>query len=464
MEEGFDHPGGSFEIDSPRKVLVVVGTRPEAIKLLPLVSALHDSPHIDPIVVSTGQHPGVVEAVLGLAGLRLDVNLSVADSALTLNGLFSAVLTELEAYCIDTFGMPTGPVQERDFESYPAACVVHGDTSSAAAAAMSAFHLQIPVVHVEAGLRTGNTRSPYPEELNRQIISRVAAFHLAPTDRNGENLVREGVPFNRIYVCGNTAIDALEWAADLRSPYDDPQIADLEYDEATRVVVVTAHRRENWGSGLERIASAVDILADRYPDTRFVVPVHPNPRVADVLRRRLSGRANVALVQPMEYTAFARLLKRAYLAITDSGGIQEEAPALGTPVLVLREETERQEGVEAGTLRLVGTDVDTIVESASALFDDPDAHFAMSSRVNPYGDGRTAERIVAAFEHIAFAAPAPSRFGSGFDRLAVLRAGGFDDDPRAADAPTMAERLEVPPSHTELVEGALLAAEEELAG
>ena len=299
-------------------------------------------------------------------------------------------------------------MQERDYQTYPAACVVHGDTTSAAAAAVSAFHLQIPVVHVEAGLRTGNTRSPYPEELNRQIISRVAAFHLAPTDRNCENLVREGVPLNRIFVCGNTAIDALDWAAALRAPYGDPLLADLEHDEATRVVVVTAHRRENWGSGLERIGTAVATLADRYPDVRFVLPVHPNPRVAEVLEARLSGRGNVSLVRPMEYTAFARLLKRAYLAITDSGGIQEEAPALGTPVLVVREETERQEGVDAGTLRLVGTDVDAIVSSATTLLDDPDAYLAMASRSNPYGDGHASERIVAAFEHVGFAAPEPS--------------------------------------------------------
>jgi UDP-N-acetylglucosamine 2-epimerase (non-hydrolysing) len=447
-------PGTSYVPSSPRKVLVVIGTRPEAIKLLPLVKAMRESVHMDPVVVATGQHPGVVEEVLALAGLAPDVNLDVADPSHSLNGLFCAVLTGLERFCIDTFGAASQPVQERDYQVYPAACVVHGDTTSAAAAAVSAFHLQIPVVHVEAGLRTGNTRSPYPEELNRQIISRVAAFHLAPTDRNCENLVREGVPLNRVFVCGNTAIDALDWAAALRTPYGDPQLADLEHDEVTRVVVVTAHRRENWGPGLERIGTAIATLADRYPDVRFVVPVHPNPRVAVVLEGRLSGRRNVALVRPMEYTAFARLLKRAYLAITDSGGIQEEAPALGTPVLVVREETERQEGVDAGTLRLVGTDVDAIVRTASQLLDDPDAYLAMVSRTNPYGDGRASERIVAAFEHVASAAPEPSPFGSGFDRLSVLRAGGFDDDPRAVLTHSMPERLAVPEPHDEILEGA----------
>ena len=244
------------------------------------------------------------------------------------------------------------------------------------------------------------------------------------------------------------------WAAALRTPYGDPLLADLEHDEVTRVVVVTAHRRENWGPGLERIGTAVATLADRYPDVRFVVPVHPNPRVAEVLEDRLSGRANVALVRPMEYTAFARLLKRAYLAITDSGGIQEEAPALGTPVLVVRQDTERQEGVDAGTLRLVGTDVDVIVSSATQLLDDHDAYLAMATRSNPYGDGRASERIVAAFEHVAFASPEPSPYGSGFDRLAVLRAGGFDDDPRAVLTHSMPDRLAVPETHDELLEGA----------
>jgi UDP-N-acetylglucosamine 2-epimerase (non-hydrolysing) len=287
-------------------------------------------------------------------------------------------------------------VQERDYQTYPAACVVHGDTTSAAAAAVSAFHLQIPVIHIEAGLRTGNTRSPYPEELNRQIISRIAAFHLAPTDRNCENLVREGVPLNRIFVCGNTAIDALDWAAGLRTPYGDPLLADLEHDEVTRVVVVTAHRRENWGPGLERIGTAVGTLADRYPDVRFVVPVHPNPRVAEVLEGRLSGRTNVALVRPMEYTSFARLLKRAHLAITDSGGIQEEAPALGVPVLVIREHTDRPEAIEVGAARLVGTDPTAILEAAVRLLDDEAARCEMTLGGSPFGDGHASERIVSA--------------------------------------------------------------------
>lgn len=446
-----------FTPSSPRKALVVIGTRPEAIKMLPVVAALRESRDLDPIVIATGQHPTVVEEVLALAGEAPDVNLAIGGRGLTLNGMVGAVLSEFESFCRDRFGDDGRPVSERDYAAYPAACLVHGDTSSAMGAALAAFHLQIPVVHVEAGLRTGNIRSPYPEELNRQIISRIAAFHLAPTHRNAEHLVREGIPSSRIYVCGNTAIDALAWAAQLRTPYEQPELADLEHDEATRVVVVTAHRRENWGSGLQRIAEALATLSDGYPDVQFVLPLHPNPAVAETLRSRLSDRDNVRLVRPMEYTAFARLLKRSYLAISDSGGIQEEAPALGIPVLVVRDSTERQEGVDAGTLELVGTDPGRIVAAARRLLDDPLAHNEMASRRNPYGDGRAAHRIVEAFEHIAYDRDQPVPFGGGFDRLDILRAGGFDDDPRTAANQKMPDRLAVPETTENLMEGVEIA-------
>ncbi|HYN65383.1 MAG TPA: UDP-N-acetylglucosamine 2-epimerase (non-hydrolyzing) [Ornithinibacter sp.] len=438
------------EPSSPRKVLLVVGTRPEAIKMLPIVAALRQSRHLDPVVVATGQHPGVVEDVLALAGERPDVDLGVGGRGLTLNGLVSAVMTSFERFLVERFGETAPAAPERD-DAYPTACVVHGDTSSAMAAAVSAFHLQIPVVHVEAGLRTGDIREPYPEELNRQIISRIAALHLAPTDLNAEHLIREGVPNARIFVCGNTAIDALAWAARLRVPYGQPALADLEDDESIRVVTVTAHRRENWGGGLARIATAVGSLAEHYPDVRFVLPLHPNPVVAESLRSRLEGHHNVSLVEPMSYAAFARLLARSHFAISDSGGVQEEAPAMGTPVLVTRASTERQEGVAAGTLELVGTNVDRIVTAARRLLDDPQAHATMAGCTNPYGDGHTAQRIVACFEHIAFDGPAPTPFGSGYDRLAVLRAGGFDEGPGAVGATTMADRLQMPDTHEEVM-------------
>lgn len=418
-----------------RKVLVAVGTRPEAIKLLPLVRGLHDDARMEPFVIATGQHPGVVESILELDGLAPSANLAVGRPGLGLNELFATIMEGFERFCVEQFGPAGRAAPERDYNVYPAACVVHGDTSSAAAAAVAAFHLQIPVVHVEAGLRTSDIRSPYPEELNRQLISRIAALHLAPTSRNLQNLVREAVPAERVFVTGNTAIDALQWAAGLQVPYGAPELACLEDDDTTPVVVVTAHRRENWGSGLDGIDRAVRRLAQERPGVRFVLPLHPNPVVAQTFRGLLEDQPNVLLVPPMTYPQFARLLHRAMFAISDSGGVQEEAPALGTPVLVTRRTTERQEGVDAGTLRLVGTDQNAIVEAATELIDSPEARWRMTAAHNPYGDGRAAERIVAAFAHVAFAGPEPQPFGCGFNRLSVLRAGGFDDDPRVIGRP-----------------------------
>lgn len=360
----------------------------------------------------------------------VDRGLGAATPGNTLNELFASVLTRFERYVLEKYGPPP---EESDRYSprprnFPVACFVHGDTSTTAAA-LGAFHLRIPVAHVEAGLRTSDTLSPFPEEANRQLVSRLATFHFAPTFRNKSNLVREGVPFGRIFVCGNTAIDALHWAAKLKEPYGDPALEDLETDESQRVIVVTAHRRENWGAGLQRIGAAVAALAERYPDVRFVVPLHPNPRVQLSLSPHLDQYDNVNLIAPMRYTAFARLLQRAYLAITDSGGIQEEAPSLNTPVIVLRKTTERQEGVDNGTLELVGTDTQRIINAVTRLLEDPAAYRVMSERPSPYGDGKAAARIVAASEYIAFGGEAPQPYGNGFDRIEVLRAAGFRFDP-----------------------------------
>ncbi len=414
-----------------RKVLIVIGTRPEAIKLLPLILAFQKSESIHAVVVSSGQHSELVREVLGLAGIEPDVDLGAAVPGNTLNELFASVMTKLEKYVVDTYGKAADLADRFSPRprNFPVACFVHGDTSTAAAAALCAFHLRIPVAHVEAGLRTSDTLSPFPEEANRQLVSRLTTFHFAPTFRNKVNLVREGVPWGRIFVCGNTAIDALQWAASLKVPYGDPALEDLETDESQRVIVVTAHRRENWGAGLERIGAAVATLAERYPDVRFVVPLHPNPRVQATLRPLLDHFDNVNLIAPMRYTAFARLLQRAYLAITDSGGIQEEAPSLHTPVIVVRETTERQEGVDGGTLQLVGTDTDRIIAAATTLLDEPELYRAMSTRPNPYGDGHAAPRIVAASKYIAFGGEAPPPYGNGFDRIEVLRAAGFHFDP-----------------------------------
>lgn len=341
-------------------------------------------------------------------------------------------MLRFDAHFKETFGTMPAAGAERDLDRVPLATIVHGDTTSAAAMAVASFHLHIPVVHVEAGLRTSDIRSPFPEELNRQLISRLASFHLAPTQQNRQNLIVEGVANDRIFVTGNTAIDALAAAAAAEKPFDDPRLEEVCSDESKRIVVVTAHRRENWSGGIDRIAEAVVQLAGRFADVRFVLPLHPNPNVADRLRARLSDFENVLMTDPIPYLSFARLLKRAHFALSDSGGIQEEAPALGTPVLVLRETTERQEGVDAGTVKLVGTDVERIVREAVILLTDPAEHGKMASRENPYGDGNASKRIVQAFTHIAYDEPAPEPFGITFNRLSILRAAGFDADPNPA--------------------------------
>jgi UDP-N-acetylglucosamine 2-epimerase (non-hydrolysing) len=410
-------------------VLVVVGTRPEAIKLVPLVLELRRSASFQPVVVSTGQHQEMVEEVFGLAGIKPDVQLWVGSSRSRLNERVATVMRRFEDYCCGTFGDFAGERAPRDqllAGTYPVAVLVHGDTSSAFAAALAAFHLRMPVGHVEAGLRTGGLNlTPFPEELNRQLISCIAAMHFAPTPANEQNLVRENIPADQVFVTGNTGIDALHWASDLDVPFRSPDVQEL-VDGDDPIVVVTAHRRENWGAGLAAIAEGVARVARSHPDTRFVVPLHPNPRVRAELAGPLEPLANVLLTEPLRYTGIARLLGRCRLVITDSGGLQEEAPSLGKPVLVARESTERTEGVEAGTLRLVGTDPDRIAREAGRLLDDPAEYAAMAAAPNPYGDGRAAERIVAAIEHLLRGGEPPASFGSGYTRQAVLTAAGYD--------------------------------------
>jgi len=413
--------------DQRLHAVFIVGTRPEAIKMLPLIVAMRESARFEPVVVSTGQHAEMVASVLSIGDIRPDVTFDLPAGPRTLNELFAFILTHLEDYLGDRFGPPVPPEEASYATGYPAACFVHGDTTSAAASALAAFHLHLPVVHVEAGLRTSNTLSPFPEELNRQLISRIAALHLAPTIRNKANLMGEGIPYGRIFVTGNTAIDALHLAVSQDDRFEDERLTDLDVPEPPRVVVVTAHRRENWGAPLERIADAVAQCARAYPDVRFVVALHPNPAVAGILTSRLGDLENVTLIEAMKYIEFARLLKLATLAITDSGGIQEEAPALGTPVICVRESTERQEGVDAGTVELVGTSTERIVASVRTLLDDPAERRRRSRTANPYGDGRASARIVRALEHIVFNSEAPTPFGPGFDRNEVLAAGGSGD-------------------------------------
>ena len=410
-------------------VPIVVGTRPEAIKLVPVIVALRESGRFEPIVVSTGQHNRLVEYIFELADIKPDVTLWAGSRRANLNERVASVMQRFEDFCVERF--------ETDFENpastddvlsgrHPAAVLVHGDTSSAMAAALSSFHLRIPVMHVEAGLRTGGSNlTPFPEELNRQVISTIAAMHFAPTAANLQNLVRENVPVGQVFVTGNTGIDALHWSSRLEDiRFANPELQAL-HDGDARIVVITAHRRENWGDGLRGIAAGVARLARAQQDVHFVLPVHPNPRVREVLTQRLSGLDNVLLTEPLGYATFSRLLRRCHLAITDSGGIQEEAPSLGKPVLVTRETTERTEGLAAGTLRLVGTDPDVIFAEGSRLLESDAAYAEMSEAENPYGDGRAAERIVGALEHVMLGAEPPVPFGPGYSRATISVAAGF---------------------------------------
>jgi UDP-N-acetylglucosamine 2-epimerase (non-hydrolysing) len=407
---------------------IIVGTRPEAIKLVPIIRRLRESDHYEPLVVSTGQHQRMVAYIFKLAGISPDVVLWAGSKRSQLNERLASVIRRFEDFCSERFDMPADGVPTPEdilTGRFPAAVLVHGDTTSAMSAALSAFHLHIPVMHVEAGLRTGGSnRTPFPEELNRQLISCIAGMHFAPTSKNLENLVRENVPIGQIFVTGNTGIDALQWASTIDVKFANPALQAL-HDSDRRIVVVTAHRRENWGAGLAGIAEGLRRLADAEPEARFVLPLHPNPKVREALAERLNDLENVLLTDPLGYATFARLLARSHMVITDSGGIQEEAPALGKPVLVVRETTERTEGVEAGTLRLVGNDPERIFSAGSQLLNDPVAYAEMAEAANPYGDGRAADRIVRALEHVLLGGEPPEQFGPGYSRAAVAHAAGF---------------------------------------
>jgi UDP-N-acetylglucosamine 2-epimerase (non-hydrolysing) len=409
------------------RVAVVVGTRPEAIKLVPIILALRESESYDPVVVSTGQHHQMVDEIFGLAGIEVDVQLWAGDNRARLNERVSTVMRRFEDWVTSEFGDTAGTVPSGEdvlAGRLPAAVLVHGDTSSAFAAALAAFHLRIPVAHVEAGLRSGSNLSPFPEELNRELISCIACFHLAPTPTNLQNLVREDIDVGQIFVTGNTAIDALHWAVKQDAPFTDDAVTAV-YESDRRVVVVTAHRRESWGGGLGRVAAGVAGVARTHPEVAFVVPLHPNPLVREELGEPLAGLENVTLTDPIPYASFSRMLARCDVVLTDSGGIQEEAPSLDKPVLVARESTERTEGIEAGTLKLVGTDASLIQAELTRLLDDPDAYAQMAARQNPYGDGRAAERIIGALEHLHFGIDPPAPFGTGYRRDAILRAAGY---------------------------------------
>jgi len=370
-----------------KKISLIFGTRPEAIKLSPLILALRDHPTLSPHVCVTGQHREMLDQVLQVFQIDPDVDLKLMCPSQSLGGLTSLAVSAIDRY-LD--------------EHKPDMVIVQGDTTTVFCAALAAFYHQIPVGHVEAGLRTWDKRSPFPEEINRVLTSRLADYHFAPTEWARQNLLREEVSPEKIFVTGNTVIDALMFA-ERKAKECPPQIPGLP-PELTNghsdrpVVLITGHRRENFGVGFESICQAITHLAGAFPEVAFVYPVHLNPNVQEPVRRILRGRQNIHLIGPLGYLPFVALMARSKLILTDSGGVQEEAPSLGKPVLVMRDTTERPEAVEMGTVKLVGTDVQAIIENVTRLLTDEKAHAAMANAVNPYGDGKACGRIVAACE------------------------------------------------------------------
>lgn len=369
------------------RVLLAFGTRPEAIKMAPLVKALQADARFEVVVAVTAQHREMLDQVLALFEITPDYDLNIMKSGQDLYDVTSSVLLGMRSVLA---------------ESKPDIVLVHGDTATTFAASLAAFYARIPVGHVEAGLRTHDLYSPWPEEANRQLTGRLAQWHFAPTERNRRDLLAEGVSDASILVTGNTVIDALQWVTakieesdDLRSSISASlTAAGLSVDlSGSRYVLITGHRRENFGQGFENICAALRSLAVAHPDVHFVYPVHLNPNVQKPVRSLLGGLSNVHLIEPLGYEPFVWLMQGCYLVLTDSGGVQEEAPGLGKPVLVMRDTTERPEAVEAGTVRLVGTSVDAIVSSVSSLLDDASEYAAMSRAHNPYGDGKACARI-----------------------------------------------------------------------
>lgn len=369
------------------KVLTVFGTRPEAIKMAPLIHALAQDAFFESRICVTAQHREMLDQVLELFGIKPDFDLNIMQPGQGLSEISCRILSGLK------------PVLE-DFR--PDLVLVHGDTTTTLMASLAAFYQRIPVGHVEAGLRTGDIYAPWPEEANRTLTGHLAQYHFAPTDSARQNLLKENVPDAAINVTGNTVIDALFWVRDLiaRDPkLNQPLQAQYAFlSEQRKMILVTGHRRESFGGGFERICSALAAIAQRHPDVQIVYPVHLNPNVSEPVNRILSGIDNIFLIAPQNYLPFVYLMNRAYLILTDSGGIQEEAPSLGKPVLVMRDTTERPEALASGVVRLVGTDATKILNNVSELLTDESAYQAMSQAQNPYGDGHASQRILAALK------------------------------------------------------------------
>lgn len=382
-----------------KKIMLVFGTRPEAIKMAPLVKEFQKhSDEFETIVCVTGQHRQMLDQVLELFDIKPDYDLNIMKQGQDLYDVTARVLTGMR----DVLKV-----------SCPDVVLVHGDTTTSTAAALAAFYQQIPVGHVEAGLRTYNIYSPWPEEMNRQITGRIAEYNFAPTPLSENNLLKEGVKNGKIIVTGNTVIDALYWVVDkiksesaldlrlkaelLAAGYDTGRL-----EHGRKLVLITGHRRENFGDGFINMCNAIKALTEKYPEVDFVYPMHLNPNVRrpihEVFGENLSALDNMFFIEPLEYLSFVYLMEKSHIVLTDSGGIQEEAPGLGKPVLVMRDTTERPEALSAGTVKLVGTDYEKILNEVSALLDDNEYYDNMSRAVNPYGDGKACERIV---KHLA---------------------------------------------------------------
>lgn len=364
--------------------MAVFGTRPEAIKMCPLVLEMRKYPdYIEPIVAVTAQHREMLDQVLELFGIVPDYDLNIMTSGQTLYDVTTRALMGLKE------------VME---QAQPDMVLVHGDTTTTFAGALAAFYAQIPVGHVEAGLRTGNKYSPYPEEMNRKLTGAIADMHFAPTATSKGNLLRENVPESHIMVTGNTVIDALDTTVKYDYKFTDEEFNKV-FASGRRLILMTTHRRENLGEPMRHVYRALKKVLETHSDVEAIFPVHKNPKVREIVAAELGGMERVHLIEPMDYEPFANLMAKVDIVLTDSGGIQEEAPALGKPVLVLRDTTERPEAVEAGTVKLVGTAYDDVLRETNLLLDDAAHYRQMAEAANPYGDGRACERIIKAILH-----------------------------------------------------------------
>ena len=370
-------------LDFKLKILTVFGTRPEAIKMAPLVKLLAMQPDIDARVCVTAQHRQMLDSVLELFEIKPDYDLDIMKPGQTLSSITTEILSRIEPVLL---------------EFKPDLVLVHGDTSTTFCTTLAAFYQRIPVGHVEAGLRTGNIYSPWPEEANRKLTGTLASLHFAPTEQSQNNLLGEGISKDNVHVTGNTVIDALLWVKE-------KLVSNIALSESlsglfpylrndARLVLITGHRRENFGDGFERICNAILQLAKDFPDVDFLYPVHLNPNVREPVGRILQGVSNVHLIEPQDYLPFVYLMTRSYIILTDSGGVQEEAPSLGKPVLVMRDTTERPEAVAAGTVKLVGTDGQDIIDAVTLLLTDKNEYNRMSFSHNPYGDGKACAAII----------------------------------------------------------------------